>query len=152
MEFLIDLRFEDKGYNAIVHFVATFVAKDESEAKTFIDELTAGFVRRGVLIYSSTYYRIDNDQQRKERSYEYYEFCKKRATASIRIEQFILDNPDQNKSLVDNLTDLLFNGKKSTANIGNEYNIPVRVVDKQSRNPITGEFYYFTIEHLIPKP
>jgi len=151
MEYLIDLRFEDKDYNAIIHFVATFVTKDENEAKLFIDELVAGFKRRGVVIYPSTYYRIDNDQQLKERSYEYYQFCKTRATASIEVEQFILENPDQNKSLAENLTEKLFNGEKSTANIGNEYKIPVRVYDKQTRNPITGEFYYFTIEHLIPK-
>ena len=151
MEYLIDLRFEDKGYNAIVHFVATFTAKDDSEAKLFIDELVAGFKRRGVVIFPSTYYRIDNDPELRERSYEYYQFCKTRATASIEVEQFILDNPDQNKSLVENLTERLFAGENSTANIGNEYKIPVRVVDKQTRNPITGEFYYFTIEHLIPK-
>lgn len=151
MEYLIDLRFEDKGYNAIVHFVATFTAKDDSEAKLFIDELIAGFKRRGVVIFPSTYYRIDNDPELRERSYEYYQFCKTRATASIEVEQFILDNPDQNKSLVENLTERLFAGENSTAKIGNEYKIPVRVVDKQTRNPITGEFYYFTIEHLIPK-
>lgn len=151
MEYLIDLRFEDKGYNAIVHFVATFTAKDDSEAKLFIDELIAGFKRREVVIFPSTYYRIDNDPELRERSYEYYQFCKTRATASIEVEQFILDNPDQNKSLVENLTERLFAGENSTAKIGNEYKIPVRVVDKQTRNPITGEFYYFTIEHLIPK-
>lgn len=151
MEYLIDLRFEDKDYNAIVHFVATFTAKDDSEAKLFIDELIAGFKRRGVIIFPSTYYRIDNDPDLRERSYEYYQFCKTRATASIEVEQFILDNPDQNKSLVENLTERLFAGENSTAKIGNEYKIPVRVLDKQTRNPITGEFYYFTIEHLIPK-
>lgn len=150
MEYLIDLRFEDKGYSAIVHFVATFTAKDDVEAKLFIDELSAGFTRRGVLIFPSTYYRIDNNPKLRESSYEYYEFCKKVATASIQIEQFILENPDQNKSLVENLTEKLFSGEKSTAKIGNEFKIPVRVIDKQTRNPITGEFYYFTIEHLIP--
>jgi len=151
MEHLIDLKFEDKGYNAIVHFVATFTTKDENEAKLFFNELMAGFKRRGVVIFPSTYYRIDNDPQLRERSYEYYQFCKARATASIEIEQFILENPDQNISLADNLTERLFNGENSTAKIGNEYKIPVRVLDKQTRNPITGELYYFTIEHLIPK-
>lgn len=151
MEYLIDLRFEDKEYNAIIHFVATFIVKDEYEAISFIDELEASFKRKGVVIYPSTYYRIDNDQQLRERSYEYYQFCKSRATASIEIEQFILDSPDQNKSLSENLTDKLFKGENATAKIGKEYKIPVRVYDKQTRNPIVGEFYYLTIEHLVPK-
>ena len=151
MEYLIDLKFEDKGYNAIVHFVATFTAKDDSEAKLFIDELIAGFKRRGVVIFPLTYYRIDNNPELRESSYVYYQFCKTRATASIEVEQFILDNPDQNKSLVENLTERLFAGEDSTAKIGNKYKIPVRVFDKQTRNPITGEFYYFTLEHLTPE-
>jgi hypothetical protein len=151
MEFLIDLRFEDKVYNAIVHFVATFTAKNDSEAELFINELIAGFKRKAVIIFSSTHYRIDNDPKLRERSYEYYQFCKTKATASIEVEQFILENPDQNKSLVENLTEKLFAGENSTAKIGNKHKIPVRVLDKQTRNPIMGEFYYFSIEHLIPK-
>ena len=150
MEFLIDLKFEDSGFNAVIHFVATFIAKDENDAKLFIDELIAGFKRKDVIIYPSTYYRIDDDQQLKERSYEYYQFCISRATSAIEIEQFILDSPDQNKSLVENLTEKLFNGENSTAKIGSEYKIPVRVYDKKTRNPISGEFYYLTIQHLIP--
>ena len=150
MEYLVDLRFEDKDYNAIVHLVATFIVIDEFEAIPFIDELEAGLKRKGVVIYPSTYYRIDDDPKLKERSYEYYQFCKSRATAAIEIEQFILNNPDQNKSLAENLTDRLFKGDNSTAKIGKEYKIPVRVYNKQTRNPITGEFYYFAIEHLIP--
>lgn len=152
MEFLIDLRFEDKGYNAIVHFVATFIAKNEKEAEVFFEELTKGFERRGVaIILPSTFNRIDHDQLLKERSFEYYEFCKTRATASIAIEQFLLESPDQNKSLIENLTDKFFYGENSTALIGKKYNIPVRVWDKKTRNPINGEIYYLTIEHLIPK-
>jgi hypothetical protein len=58
MEYLVDLKFEDKGYNAIVHFIATYVAKDHHEAKLFIDELTAGFIRRCVEIFSSTFLPI----------------------------------------------------------------------------------------------
>jgi hypothetical protein len=44
-----------------------------------------------------------------------------------------------------------FAGENSTANIGRKYNIPVKVVERQTRNPISGEFYYFSVEHLIPK-
>ncbi len=151
MEYLIDLRFEDKDFNAIVHFVATFIVKDVYNAISFICELEADLKRKGVVIHSLTYYRIDNDPMLKERSYIYCQFCKSRATASIEIEQFILDSPDQNKSLAENLTDKLFNGESSTAKICNKYKIPVRVYDKQTRKPITCEFYYFTIVHLTPK-
>jgi len=151
MEFIIDLRFEDKNYSALVHFVATFVANDNNEAKLFYDELVAGFKREGATFFTAHYYRIDNDQELKERTYEYCEFCRKTATASIQIEQFLVENPDQTKSLADNLTQKLFNGQKATALIGKEYNIPVKVLDKATRNPISGEFYYFTVEHLIPK-
>lgn len=151
MEYLIDLKFEDNGYNATIHFVATFLVKDENEAKLFYNELIAGFKRRGVVIFYSHCYRIDNNLHLKERSYEYYKFCQKRATDSIQIEQFYVENPDQDKSLYENLLKKFFAGENSTANIGKKHNIPVRVIDKETRNPIEGEFYYFTIEHLIPK-
>ncbi len=151
MEFLIDLRFEDKGYNAIVHFLATYTAIDEIEAKHFYDELIASFVRHGVVIFPSTYIRIDNNPELRERTYEYHQFYLLKATANVRVEQFLLENPDQNKSLWDNLTEKFFAGENSTAKVGHKYNIPVHVYDKRTRNPITGEFYYFSVEHLIPK-
>ena len=151
MEFLIDLRFEDKGYNAIIHFFATFTAKNETEAAHFYQELIAAFLRRDVIIFPSTYVRIDNDPRLRERTYEYHQFHLSRATAKVKIEQFLMEDPDQNKSLWDNLTEKFFSGENSTAKIGNKYNIPVRVYDKQTRNPISEEFYYFSIEHLIPK-
>lgn len=151
MEYLIDLRFDDKNYCALIHFVTTFQVKDEREAEEFVKEIYAGFKRKKVLILNSDYYRIDNDATLRARSYEYLQYSKSTATASIQIEQFHLANPDQNMSLVDNLIDKFFNGEKSTANIGKTYNIPVRVTDRETRNSISGEFYYFAIEHLIPK-
>ena len=150
MEFLIDLRFEDKGYNAIIHFVTTFTAKDEIEAQYFYDELISAFKRRNVTLFPSTYVRLDNDPEFRERTYEYHQFYLSRATANIQVEQFHLEKPDQEKSLWDNLVEKFFAGENSTANIGRKYNTPVRVVDRQTRNPITGEFYYFSVEHLIP--
>lgn len=103
------------------------------------------------LILPSTYYRIDNDIVLKQNSFDYYNFYISRATASISIEQFIIENPDQSKSLIENLTDRLLNGENSTAIIGKKYNIPVRVMDKETRNPIKGDIYYFGIEQLIKK-
>lgn len=151
MEFLIDLRFEDKNYSALIHFLATFNAKNEIDAQYFYDELLAAFTRRGVTIFPSTYIRIDNNNELRERSYEYHRFYLTNTKANVHIEQFVLENPDQDKSLWDNLTEKFFAGDKSTAQIGNKYNIPVQVRDKKTRNPITEEFYYFSIEHLIPK-
>lgn len=151
MEYLINLKFEDKGYNAIIHFVATFTAENRNEANLFVNELKSGFEREGVIIFQLTHYRIDNDPILKERSYEYCMFYKSKATAYVEIEQFSLENPDQNKSLFDNLKKKLFSGESATANIGNKYKIPVKVLDKETRNPITNELFYFSIEHLIPR-
>ncbi|WP_338376464.1 hypothetical protein [uncultured Flavobacterium sp.] len=151
MEFLLELRFEDIGYNAIIHFMTSFTANDENEAKHFYTELISAFNRRGVVLFPSTYIRIDNNPELRERTYEYHQFYLSRATAKIQIEQFHLENPDQDKSLWDNLVEKFFAGENSTANIGRQYNIPVRVVDKHTRNPIGGEFYYFSVEQLIPK-
>ncbi len=151
MEFLLELRFEDNGYNAMIHFMTTFTANDENEANHFYTELISAFKRRGVLLFPSTYIRIDNDPELRARTYEYHQFYLSIATAQIQVEQFHLENPDQDKTLWDNLVEKFFAGENSTANIGRQYNIPVRVVDKQTRNPIGGEFYYFSVEQLIPK-
>jgi hypothetical protein len=151
MEFLIDLRFEDKMYNALIHFVATFKVKDQAEAKIFVDELLAGFQRRKIVIYTIHYYRIDHDEEFRSQKYDYCEYIKSKATAKIQIEQFFVENPDQNKSLVENLMQKFFEGENSIARIGNKYNLPVIARDLKTRNPIPADFYYFTLEHLIPK-
>lgn len=151
MDYLIDLRFEDNGYNAIIHFVTTFNVANEADAQTFYNELLSSFRRRNVLLLNSNCYRIDDNPILRERSYEYSNFCRSRATASIQIDQFFLNDPDQTKSLTENLIEKFFNGENSTAIIGRKHNIPVRVFEKDNRNPISGEFYYFSIEHLIPR-
>ncbi|KQO32814.1 hypothetical protein ASF10_20390 [Flavobacterium sp. Leaf82] len=151
MEYLIDLKFEDTNYDALVHFVATFNVNSESEAKLFVDEFKAAFERKKVVINLMRYYRIDNDSELLKRSLNYYEFCKSLCTASINIEQFIIKNPDQTKTLVENMMNNFFSGKDSTAFIGEKYNFPVRVLDKETRNSLSNDIYYFAIEHLIPK-
>ena len=151
MEYLIDLKFEDLGYNALIHFVTTLKVNKESEAIVFFDELVSGFTRKGVIIFTHSYKRIDLDPEIRERSYAYCNFCEKQATASIKIEQFFLDEPDQTKSLTDNLIEKILNGQNSTARIGKKYEIPVKASNKKTGNPITGEIYYFSIEHLIPR-
>lgn len=151
MEFFLELRFEDAGYNAIVHFATTFIAEDKVEAELFFNELLAAFARKSVRLFSSSYTRIDNDPEHKERMLEYHNFYLSRASAKIQVEQFIVDSPNQDKSLWDNMVEKYFSGENSTANIGKKYNIPVNVYDKSTRRPITEEFYYFSVEHLIPK-
>lgn len=151
MEYLIDLKYEDNGYDAIVHFVATFLVNTSQEAKIFIEELSAAFERRNVKINLLRYYRIDNDLELLKRSREYHYFQHSNSTAKIQIEQFFVENPNQNKSLYENLTEKLFSGADSTAVIGEKYNIPVRVINKGSRNSISNDIYYFSVEHLIPK-
>lgn len=151
MEYSIEIKFEDANYNAVIHFLTTFIANDDNDAELFCNEIENGLKRQGVVIFYLTYHRIGDNPELKERIYEYHNFFLARATASIEIEQFFIEDPDQKKSLYQNLVDKLFNGEVSTANIGRKYNIPVRVQDKNTRNPIAGDFYYFSIEHLIPK-
>lgn len=151
MEFFLELKFEDSAYNALIHFATTFIANTEAEAKLFVKELLAAFQRREVIVLSCSYNRLDNNTELRERMYEYHKFYLSRATATIQVEQFHIENPNQEQSLWDNLVGKFFGGKDSTANIGTKYNIPVRVVDKKTRNPIDNEFYYFSVEQLIPK-
>lgn len=151
MLFLLDIRFEDVGYNALVHLVTTIEANSYHERDLFYNELKAGLLRTGVIILADSCIQIDSDPLLYQRQMEYQAFCVKNSTATIMIEQFQLEKPDQSKNLWDNLLSKMFNGEESTASIGRKYNIPVRVRDKETRNPITHEVYYFGIEHLIPK-
>lgn len=151
MEYLLDVRFEDKNYNAVIHLVTTLTAQSDEEAQVFVNELIEGFKRKKITVLHGSYTRIDHDPEFRKSQYEYYKFCLRRATATVKIEQFIFENPDQTKSLVDNLTERLMNGENSTAKIGKEYNIPIRVTEKETRNQIEGEFFFQNIEHLIPK-
>lgn len=151
MEYLIDLKFEDKNYDALVHFVATFVVNEYKEAKIFVDEMSAAFERKNIKINILRYYRIDNDAELLQRSREYHNFQNSISTASIQIEQFYIETPDQTKTLIENMMEKFFSGRDSTALIGKKYNIPVRVLDKESRNSLTNDIYYFSVEHLIPK-
>jgi hypothetical protein len=152
MEFFLELKFEDPNYNALIHFATMFNVNAEEDAKLFASELLAAFQRRKVVVFSCSYNRLDNNSDLRERMYEYHNFYLATATAHVQIEQFHVENPNQEKSLWDNLVEKFFVGEDSTANIGRKYNIPVKVVDKKTRNPISDEFYYFSVEQLIPKP
>jgi hypothetical protein len=114
MEYLIDLKFEDKNYDALVHFVATFVVIEPQEAKIFVDELYAAFERKNIKINIVRYYRIDNNPELFQRSKDYHNFQNSISTATIQIEQFHIDNPDQTKTLIENMMEKYFSGKDST--------------------------------------
>ncbi|SIR48260.1 MULTISPECIES: hypothetical protein [unclassified Chryseobacterium] len=151
MEYYIELKIEDNNYSAIIHFATTFHVNSKSEAAHFYAELLSAFRRRNVMIFSSSYIRLDNDPILKERMFEYHNFYLGRATAYIEIDQYYVENPDQNKSLYENLVEKVFAGENSTAEIGKKFKIPVRVADKKTRTPITNDLYYFNVQHLIPK-
>lgn len=151
MEYYIDITFEDPFYKAIVRLFTSFIVKDEYENELFIQELVDGLKRRKVTPLNIISSRIDNDIELRQSCYEYHKIFKSKANASIEIEQFILENPNQYKSLVDNLTEKLFNGENSTAKIGEKYSLPVRVSERKTGNPIEENIYFFAIEHLIPK-
>ena len=113
--------------------------------------MSAAFERKNIKINILRYYRIDNDAELLQRSREYHNFQNSISTASIQIEQFYIETPDQTKTLIENMMEKFFSGRDSTALIGKKYNIPVRVLDKESRNSLTNDIYYFSVEHLIPK-
>ena len=150
MVYFIEIRFEDPGYNAIVHFLSTYAVNDDREAAKLCSELLAAIRRQGGIFISSTSYRIDHDPQLVARTHQYSIFFQTIATASIEISQFRFESPDQTQSLIDNLMNKFYNGESSIAEVGRKYNIPARVKDKTSKNPIGGELYYFHLEHLIP--
>lgn len=151
MEYILEIRFNDENYNAIIHFVTTFNVVSEEVAGVFEEELIQGFARNGAEVLHSSCHRIDNNPELKERQYEYFKFYLSRATASIKLEQFSVESPDQSKSLAENLMNKFFAGEDSTAIIGGKYKLPVRVMEKGSRNPIGGDIFYYSIEQLIPK-
>ena len=151
MEYILEVKFEDKNYNAIIHFLTTFIVKTEKDARLMVDEIVEGFQRNGAIVLNGHYDRIDDDEIKRDRQYQYHRFCMQRANATVEIEQFILDKPDPKKSLFDNLSEKIFKGENSTASIGKKFNIPVRVTEKDTRKPLDGEIFYCTIEHLIPR-
>jgi hypothetical protein len=143
------MKFEDISYNAIVHVTIIITVRSEIDAESIKDQLLAAFKRKEVIIINMSFYRIFEDTEWRESIIRYHEFSLKMATAKIEIDRFYLDNPNQSKSLCENLIEKLFQGEKATAFIGHKFNIPVRVIDKVTKNIILDEFYYFSIEQLI---
>ncbi len=151
MEFAYDVRFLDTHYDALVHFMSTFIVSNYNDAKKFVEEFNAALIRRGATLYNSPHYRIDNDEELKKNTYAMIDFMNKRATATITVEQFFMQDPDQDLSLSENMTDKYFAGEESSALIGEKFRVPVRVLDNETREPVTADQYFFSIEHLIPR-
>ncbi|MVN90527.1 hypothetical protein [Mucilaginibacter aquatilis] len=151
MEFAYDVRFLDTHYDALVHFMSTFIVSNYDDAKKFVEEFNAALVRRGATLYISPYYRIDTDEELKKKTYAMLDFMKGRTNATITVEQFFMQTPDQDRSLSENMTDKFLAGEESSALIGDKFRVPVRVLDNETREPITADQYFFSIEHLIPR-
>ena len=149
MEYFLDMKFEDISYNAIVHVTIIIPVMNENDAKLFKEQILAAFKRKEVIILNLSFYRILEQTEWRESIIRYHEFSLRMASAKIEIDKFYLDNPDQSKTLCENLIEKLFQGEKATAIIGQKYNIPVRVIDKVTKNIISDELYYFSIEQLI---
>ena len=149
MTYLLDLRWVDNGYDAFVHLVSPITANSTEDANSFYQELLAGLQRKNVNLLIRSFYRIDDTAEHMQNGRDYINFQRNIATATMQIEPYVLENPDQTQSLAENLVEKFFNGENSTAKIGLRHNIPVRVLDRQTRNPINNEMFYFSIEHLI---
>lgn len=147
MKYYLEVRFEDINYNARIYFALAIKVHSEEEAKTFHSEIISAFERRKVAILHSCYEPILQENEFLNKHNLYLE----NATHYIDIDQFHMENPDQNKSLYENLVEKVFTNEDSVAEIGNKFKIPVRVIDKEMQTPITDEIYYFSLQHLIPK-
>jgi len=149
MIYLLDLRWVDNFYDAFVHLVTPVLVNDTQEANLFYNELIAGLKRKNVGLLNCCYYRIDDTDEHMQNGLDYINFQRQLATATMRIEPYVLEKPDQTKSLAENLIERFFVGENSTAKIAKKYEIPVRALDRETRNPVSKEMFYFSIEHLI---
>lgn len=150
MIFLLDIHFEDSNFDVLVHLVTTLDVSTAEEADLFKNELVAALIRNKVDITFCTCIQIDNNRELYETQMLGYAKALERATTTILIEQFLLKEPDQSKTLGQNILNKIFDGEDSVASIGRRYNIPVRVKEKTTGNSFK-EVYYFGLEHLIPK-
>ncbi|WP_312391120.1 hypothetical protein [Chryseobacterium sp.] len=151
MEYYLEVRFLDRNYDASIHFATTFTASTEANAQQFFNELISALKRRKVDILNSKYFRIDNDPILKGRTLENHNFYLSRSTASIEIDQYYIEDPDQNMSVTENLLQKFYAGKEPVAEIAKRVNIPVIGKDRQTNDHIRNDIYYFNLEHLSPK-
>jgi hypothetical protein len=149
MLFFLEIRFEDNRFSAIVHLATNLTVTNQNDANHLVEELMESMRRRKLNIISISCPRIDNNPQLSENLLRYYEFYKTRATATVELDQYVMDNPDQTKDLVENILEKILSGENSTAQVGHRYRIPVRVMDKKTKNSIEGDIYYLNLELLV---
>lgn len=152
MEYSIDARFENKGLGIKIHFLTMINVTDEIEADLFHDELLSGFRRMKWEEFHTSLLRIDNNETLRNQKYEELNEIELKTDNILRIEQYLLENPDQTKSLTENLIKKLKEeGESSSKVLWRNYNIPIEIRESYSGKRITGEYYYLKIEHLIHK-
>jgi hypothetical protein len=151
MKFYLDLRFTYISYDASVHFASTFTASTEANAKQFFNELISALERKKVDILHSDYFRIDDNSMLESRTLENHAFYLRRSTAKIEIDHYYIENPDQSMSVTENLLQKFYSDKKPVAQLKRKHNLPVIVKNKETRDDIRNDFYYFNLEHLSPK-
>lgn len=151
MEYYLEVRFLDRNYDASIHFATTFTASTEANAEQFFNELISALKRRKVDILNSDHFRIDNNPTLKELTLKNHKLYLSRSTCSIKIDQYYIEDPDQNMSITENLLQKLNVGKKPIAEVARGVNIPVIGKDRQTNDDIRNDVYYFTLEHLSPK-
>ncbi|MCY1662758.1 hypothetical protein [Chryseobacterium sp. SL1] len=150
MEFYLDLRFIDTNYDASVHFATIYTASTEASAKQFFSELLAALERRKVNIIAKYNDRIDNNPELRKRSLENHNFYLTKSSAHIKIDHYYIEDPDQSMSITENLLQKFYSDKEPVAELARRVNVPVIVKDRQTRDDIRNDFYYFTLEHLTP--
>lgn len=151
MKFYLDVRFIDISFDASVHFATTFTSKTEANADQFFNELILALDRRNVDILHSEYFRIDDNPMLERRTLENHSFYLGKSTAKIEIDHYYIENPNQNMSVTENLLQKFYSNKKPVAELARRHKMPVIVKNRQTRDNIRNDFYYFSLEHLSHK-
>lgn len=148
MEYSIDAHFQNVRRDLKIHFLTTFWVDDPKEAGLFYNELMAGFSRMNWEILHAPFVRIDNNEPFRASVYESIQRIEQISDNSMVIKQYLFENPDQSKSLTENLVKRAKENKDSTA-VYRNYSVAVDVRDTNSGNRITGDLLFLKIEQLI---
>ncbi|WP_187477731.1 hypothetical protein [Amniculibacterium sp. G2-70] len=149
MRYNIDTKFDDKSLISRTHFSIIVNVVDEEEAEVFHSEILAALQRVNAIIKYSTLHPIDNDLETGINILEQHKIYLKNATHFVEIKPYYLENPDQDKSMSENLAERHSERKGSLVSEGYAYSYPVRVVYKDTQEPFDDQ-YFLSLEHLIP--
>lgn len=149
MRYNIDTKFDDKSLIMRIHFSIIVNVVDEEEAEVFHSEILAALQRVNAIIKYSTLHPIDNDLETGINILEQHKIYLKNASHFIEIKPYYLENPNQEKSMSENMTEKHSAGDSSFVSEGYAYSYPVRVVYRDKQEPFDDQ-YFLSIEHLIP--